>query len=122
MDIAKAYADSAQVKSWVRNYQLQGAELVVTDSYKLNKSVAHNQIHFLTWGNVKTADGKIQIEVQGKKMELLYDKNQFDAKIQSIPLTDKRLSNVWGSEIFRVTLTAKSKNTSGNYKYIINTN
>ena len=122
MDIAKAYADSAQVKSWVRNYQLQGAELVVTDSYKLNKAIAHNQIHFLTWGNVKTADGKIQIEVQGKKMELLYDKNQFDAKIQSIPLTDKRLSNVWGSEIFRVTLTAKSKNTSGNYKYIINTN
>lgn len=119
MDISKAYSDSAQVKSWVRNYKLNGNELMISDNYILDKAIAPNQIHFLTWGNVKTAGGKIQIEVQGKKMELLYDKNQFDAKIQPIPLTDKRLSNVWGSEIFRVTLTAKSKNISGNYKYII---
>ena len=44
---------------------------------------------------------------------------EFDAEIETVPLPDKRLSNVWGDEIYRLTLKAKKMEMKGKYKFRI---
>ncbi len=119
MDLAKAYSEKSEIITWKRTYQLKKDKLVVKDDYKLNKVLAHNQIHFMLWQNVELKEGRALINVKEKKMELLYDKNQFSAHVDTIPLPDVRLSKVWKNEIYRLTLTDKKSKRKGHYKYII---
>ena len=118
-DIAKAYPAEAKVKNWNRSYALDDRKLTITDSYTLNEAVAPNQVNFMTWGNVTfPSPGKIQIEVKGQKVELDYPV-QFKAELETIQLDDPRLSNVWGKEIYRITLKTNEKKETGNYKFVI---
>ncbi len=119
LNIAKAYSSKANIISWKRKYQLKKNKLIIKDNYKLKKAIAPNKIHFMLWGKVKLHNGKVKINVKKRKLELLYNKNQFNATLDTIVQTDIRLSKVWGKEIYRLTLTAKSKKREGNYKYII---
>ena len=118
-DIAAAYPAEAKVKNWVRSYKLDDRKLVVADNYTLNEVLAPNQVNFLTWGNVTfPSPGKVCIEVRGQKVELDYPV-QFKAELETVKLDDPRLSNVWGKEIYRITLKAEEKKMTGNYKFVI---
>ena len=44
---------------------------------------------------------------------------QFKAELETVKLDDPRLSNVWGKEIYRITLKAEEKKMTGNYKFVI---
>lgn len=93
--------------------------MVVADNYTLNEVLAPNQVNFLTWGNVTfPSPGKVRIEVRGQKVELDYPA-QFKAELETVKLDDPRLSNVWGKEIYRITLKAEEKKMTGNYKFVI---
>ena len=94
-DIAAAYPSEAKVKSWIRSYTLDDRKLTITDSYTLD-----------------------EIEVKGQKVELDYP-IQFKAELETIQLDDPRLSNVWGKEIYRITLKTNEKKETGNYKFVI---
>ena len=59
------------------------------------------------------------MEVQGKKARLSYDRNIFTSSVETITLTDPRLSNVWGKELYRITLEAKELSLSGHYRIVI---
>ncbi len=118
-DIATAYPAEAKVKSWVRSYKLDDRKLVVADNYTLNEVLAPNQVNFLTWGNVTfPSPGKVRIEVRGQKVELDYPA-QFKAELETIKLDDPRLSNVWGKEIYRITLKTEEKKVTGKYGFVI---
>lgn len=119
LNIAKAYPDVAQTISWQRGYQLKKDKLIITDSYQLKDANEPNQIHFMLWGKVDLEKGKVSLDVNANKMELLYNSNQFSAHIDTIPLPDTRLSKVWGEEIYRLTLKARTINKKGNYRYVI---
>ena len=107
------------MKSWIRSYTLDDRKLTITDSYTLEEAVAPNQVNFMTWGNVTfPSQGKIQIEVKGQKVELDYP-TLFKAELETIQLDDPRLSNVWGKEIYRITLKTNEKKETGNYKFVI---
>lgn len=122
LDIANAYPASAGVKSWKRSFTLNRGVLRITDHFDLTKVEKPNVIRFLTWGNVDTSTpGIITMEVNGDKVHLMYDKNLFVATKEIISLEDKRLSDVWGSEIYRVSLEAKKMILSGDYTYTIRT-
>ena len=119
-NIATAYPAEAEVESWIRSYSLQKGQLRISDSFRLTTAKQPNQINFMTWGQVNTEiPGKIQLEVKGKKAFIEYDKQQFDVKTEIIPLTDTRLSNVWGKSIYRITLTATNIYKTGNYSFTI---
>lgn len=120
LNIAGAYPPQAGINFWKRSYHLAKDQLTVTDTYNIKNATAANRIHFLSWGEINPAvPGKITINAAGKKAELLYDSKIFIADTEPIPLDDKRLSNVWGNTIYRITLTAKKINNSGTYKYVI---
>ena len=122
-NIATAYPAEAEVESWIRSYSLQKGQLRISDSFRLTTAKQPNQINFMTWGQVNTEiPGKIQLEVKGKKAVIEYDKQLFDVKTEIIPLTDTRLSNVWGKSICRITLTATNIYKTGNYSFTIKNN
>lgn len=116
-NIATAYPQEAEVDSWVRSYTLDKGKLKISDAFALKSAKQSNRINFLSWGKVDiSVPGKISIEVQGERVALLYDKTMFTPSMESIKLDDPRLSNVWGKEIFRISLLAKKLETKGNYK------
>ena len=118
-DIAAAYPEEANVKSWVRSYTLGNKQLTVTDKFDLTQATEPTQVNFLTWGKVvlKSA-GKLTIEAAGELVEIEYPK-VFDVVVEPIALDDTRLSKVWGKEIYRIVLKAKELKMKGSYKYTI---
>lgn len=119
-NIATAYPAEAAVKEWVRSYTLSSHAVKITDVFTLDKTNQANQIHFLTWGNVDISrEGEITVEVDKEKVCLTYDKQMFSPSVDTIVLEDPRLSNVWGKEIYRISLKAKKQTLSGIYSYTI---
>ncbi|WP_289004300.1 heparinase II/III family protein [uncultured Parabacteroides sp.] len=122
-NIATAYPEEAGVNKWLRSYTLGKGELKIKDTFTLNELKDFNSVNFLTWGQVDIATpGVVAIEVNGEKVNLQYDKNSFTPSLETITLDDPRLSNVWGKEIYRLSLTAKKKALSGTYVYTIKQN
>ena len=122
-NIASAYPEEAGVNKWLRSYTLGKGELKIKDTFTLNELKDFNRVNFLTWGQVDIATpGVVAIEVNGEKVNLQYDKNTFTPSLETITLDDPRLSNVWGKEIYRLSLTAKKKALSGTYVYTIKQN
>jgi hypothetical protein len=117
LDLAKAYPTEASVEKWQRTYHLEPkGGMSIQDDFKLNKTISANQINFLTWSKpTTTVPGIVTLEKDGVKLKLIYDVTQFDAAIETVSLSDKRLSNVWGDYIYRLTLTAKNKKLVGKY-------
>ncbi|MDR2682440.1 MAG: heparinase II/III-family protein [Dysgonamonadaceae bacterium] len=120
LDIARAYPAEAGIRRWTRSYQLSTNRLLIEDRWDITGPRTANQLNFITWGNVDVSQpGIVSITVKGKTYRLLYDKNTFEPVLEKIPLDDIRLSRVWGSEIVRLSLNAKSTISKGVYKIII---
>lgn len=121
-NIATAYPAEAHVKKWTRSYQLGKNALKIEDAFTLDKAGQPNQIHFLTWGKVDASvPGVVTIEVNGEKVRMAYDKHIFTPAVETIRLDDPRLSNVWGEQIYRISLNAGKQPLSGTYTYTITT-
>ena len=117
-NIAPAYPKEAQVKRWVRSYRVKGRQVRVEDAFELAQTVAPNVVNFMTWGSVDSATpGKVRIAVGNVQAELTYDARQFSLAVEPVALTDPRLSNVWGKEIYRLSFTAKSQKLKGKYAF-----
>lgn len=124
-DISTAYPEEAAVSAWTRSYTLNKnkGEVKIKDSFTLKELKEPNVVNFLTWGktDLSTA-GIVRIEIKGEKVELLYDKKLFTPSVETITLDDPRLSNVWGKEIYRLSLKAGKKTLSGSYVFTIKQN
>ncbi|MDE6172625.1 MAG: heparinase II/III-family protein, partial [Bacteroides sp.] len=118
-NIATAYPEEAEVNRWVRAYSLGEKQLTITDEFSLKSAKAPNQVNFLAWGKVDiSVPGKVTIEVQGQKVTLEYPR-ELTVGIETVELPDTRLSNVWGPEIYRITLKDKEARLTGKYKFVI---
>ncbi len=118
-DIAKAYPQDAHVKNWNRSYRLEDKKLIINDIFTIENAQSPNRINFLTWGKVDISTPcRITIEVLEQKVTLEYPA-YFEASLEKVILTDPRLSNVWGSEIYRITLIDKNLRSKGNYEFIV---
>ena len=89
----------------------------LTEQFDLVSPTAANELNFLTWGEVDTTKaGVVRITTpQGKSISLTYNAKLFTPSVEVIPQTDPRLSKVWGSEVKRLTLTAKRITAKGKY-------
>ncbi len=119
-DIALAYPKEVGVRTWVRNYELNGTTLTIEDHFELTSTLAPNALHFLVWAApIVVNEGMIRLEKEGTRLNLSYDKNLFSIAVDTLPQTDKRLSNVWGEKIYRIRLTAKKMQSKGHYRLYI---
>lgn len=120
LDISQSYPTEAGINSWIRNYKLSKKGLIIEDSFDLKNAQTANQLNFMTWGEVNISQpGIITISIKNKTYQLLYDKNSFEPLLEKIELDDTKLSNVWGDQVFRISLNAKKTGNRGTYKIII---
>lgn len=119
-DIAGAYPNEAGIKSWIRNYELSGKTLQITDQFTISGPKTPNALHFLVWAKpTLIKEGTILLEKEGTKMFLRYEPGSLQYEVDTIEQTDKRLSNVWGTQLYRIRLTAKKVTTKGRYRILI---
>ncbi len=117
LDIAGAY-DSAGVQQWNRTFTLQpnGTGMVIQDDFGLNDVRQGNQLHFMCAKEPDVSKaGVVFFPMDGERLQLQYDSQLFAAETESIALTDRRLSNVWGSQVYRLNLKALKTPTKGRY-------
>lgn len=118
-DLASAYPAEAGIRQWTRAYSLTDKQLTITDQFDLEQPQKANQVNFMTWGEVDlSVAGRITIRVEGQQVTLEYPRH-FQASIETIELPDTRLSNVWGPQIYRVSLTDTELRKSGTYKFTV---
>lgn len=119
-NIAAAYPEEAKVKKWIRSYSVKQNQVQINDAFELTETFAPNIVNFMTWGEVdQTEKGKVKIAVKGKKALLAYDANLFELSVDPVKLTDKRLSNVWGDSVYRLSFKSKKQSNKGNYNFTI---
>ena len=120
MNIANAYTKETAVVDWNRKYTLTEKSLFIEDQFELNALKSPNKIHFMTWAKPVIANnGLVILQKSGKQVNMKYDASIFDLQIEPVILSDTRLSNVWGSEIYRMVFTAKKQTLKGKYKFTI---
>lgn len=120
MDIAGAYADTSAAQSWIRSYTLKEDALIVDDVFMLKNMRVNNVINFLTWAEPDISkNGVVLFQKSGTILQLKYDSGIFDIKKETIPQTDKRLTAVWGDNLYRFSLIAKKKQLKGKYQFVI---
>lgn len=116
-NIATAYPAEADVKEWIRSYSLKGSSLIVKDQFELGALKEENVVNFLTWGDVSIHDGWVDICVDDVKVCLKFDNQKFVVKKEVVRLADKKLSGVWGDEVYRLSLKAKNKVLKDIYEF-----
>ncbi|MGB3152428.1 MAG: heparinase II/III-family protein [Maribacter sp.] len=122
LDLAGAYPEEAQVKKWQRTYRLYPTnKLLIEDKFELSETKeAANQLNFMTWGKPDiTTNGLVTVEKDGRKIQLKYNAQQFNVDVETLEVTDPRLSRVWGDKVYRLSLNAKNQKLSDNYKITI---
>lgn len=117
LDIGKAYPKSANIEYWNRSYTLAQNGLDIQDNFKIKGPKKANVIHFLVAQEPKISKGEIVLNNGQAKLQ--FDAGQFIASFDLIPQEDARLSQVWGKELYRITLTAKSIKPTGKYTFTI---
>lgn len=119
LNLADAYPETAAIKHWVRSYRLGDKGLTITDDFSLKTANEPHQINFLTWGKVDISKrGVVRIEVEGQHIALEYP-SRLTPVVETIELPDTRLSNVWGGEIYRISLNAERVEQEGKYTFVI---
>lgn len=128
LDIAKAYIDEADCKSWTREYKVADKMLTITDTYDLSARKASDVENFLVQGQVylsgeRTPDGYLVKDAefvvvnQGVAMRLTYP-SVFKVSVETVSLDDPRLTNVWGDSLRKVSLTGDAR-ASFKGKYVM---
>jgi hypothetical protein len=129
LNIAKAYPDSAGVRSWIRTVSLhRNKKVVVRDEARLDtaRSIA---LHLMTcYPAAVTARGELSIfykDADGttRPMTIRYDDTQLRAEIEQIRLssdTDQGVRANWGADaLHRISLHARTPGTKSQFQITI---
>lgn len=127
MNIAKAYPETAGVKSWNRTVKLDKAKgnIEVKDQYEMNKNPESLTQTFMTVCNTDISlPGKIIFYLPGeKKIYLDYDDRMWSISKEKMNLVtpeDQGLKHSWdGQDIWRILLSAKSPVKTNSISYRI---
>lgn len=63
--------------------------------------------------------GKVNIKVGNEQVNLTYNSSCFDFRMETVEITDPRLSVVWGTKLERLSFTAKGQSLKGKYEFAI---
>jgi hypothetical protein len=113
LDIAAAYPQQANVKSWVRTIRLQrGKDIGITENYTLEKPAKEITLTLLTPCKVSVRkEGQLLLETPGKteprtSVRVLFDGGKLTPVLEMIPIEDGRLRSVWAEQLTRILLKA----------------
>lgn len=121
LDLTQAYPKDAGIKKWDRRFTLQANGLTIRDDAELTQADSVTAFHFMSWPKpVIGNNGNIVLEKENETVTIQYDPKLLSATYETMPVTDPRLSKVWGKEVYRIVLTARDKKVKQQYKISIN--
>jgi hypothetical protein len=106
-DIAGAYPEAAQVKSWIRSYTLnRGRSFVINDKYELKSLTgAVTSSNFMTCCKAtEVKPGLIRLEGDGFTMNMTFNPRVFTPKIEYHEVKDRSLKRFWPDGVYRIRL------------------
>jgi hypothetical protein len=119
-DISGAYPQEAGCTMWHRTYKLTKKDLTITDKFTLSARTGETCEYFITQGKVYlpgeiigkyiVKKGEVVIEARDYAKEknvylcMSYPKD-LEASVEQKELDDRRLSKVWGNNLYRLKLT-----------------
>lgn len=107
LELAGAYPAEAAVKSWKRTVSSAKSGITVIEDFELTESKAPTRLMLMT-----TNRQALQ--------HISYNPNQLETAIEDVShLLDPVLQGMWGKEMYRIVLTAKSTKTKQQIKYSI---
>lgn len=123
LDLADAYPAEAGLRSWERSVALvrgSGQRVEVGDAWRLAKAPGSLALHLLLGGAVRQAgEGRATVTPpQGRGLELTWDAALFDARTETVPLSDPVFTRVWGPEVYRLVLTARTPAAEGSHRLV----
>lgn len=111
LDIAGAYPPGAGVNKWIRTIRLnRGLEILVSDTFDLNKEAQTIELALMTVCNV-TSDTNGQVTLNnsaGVILHVFFDAEKLNAKLEEVAIEDKGLKSVWGDHITRILMRMNS--------------
>ncbi len=117
LDIAKAYPEAADVKSWQRTVTLKGTEVEVTEKYTLGTYKAPSRLMFMT---TVMPDVSKAGTVRLGKNTITYDAACLSVTVEDkSALLDPLLTGLWGNRLYRIVMELRGKATTGKVTYRI---
>lgn len=117
LDIAKAYPEAADVKSWQRTVTLKGTEVEVTEKYTLGTYKAPSRLMLMT---TVMPDVSKAGTVRLGKNTITYDAARLSVTVEDkSALLDPLLTGLWGNRLYRIVMELRGKATAGKVTYRI---
>lgn len=117
LDIAKAYPEAADVKSWQRMVTLKGTEVEVTEKYNLGTYKAPSRLMLMT---TVMPDVSKAGTVRLGKNTITYDAARLSVTVEDkSALLDPLLTGLWGNRLYRIVMELRGKATAGKVTYRI---
>ncbi len=117
LDIAKAYPEAADVKSWQRTVTLKGTEVEVTEKYNLGTYKAPSRLMLMT---TVMPDVSKAGTVRLGKNTITYDAACLSVTVEDkSALLDPLLTGLWGNRLYRIVMELRGKATTGKVTYRI---
>lgn len=106
-EIAGAYPERANVKSWIRTYTLnRGKSFVISDKYELRQVTGSGtSANLITCCKVtKVSPGVLRFEGDGFALNMTYNPRVVTPGIEFIEVTDRSLRRYWPDGVTRIKL------------------
>jgi hypothetical protein len=117
MDLAQAYPRQADIASWVRTIRLdRGKSVTVSDDFRLRQPSTKIATHLMTTCDVHLlGEGQLRLvdDHESTDLRVRYAPPQLRVEVESMPLQDGKLAEMWGAQLRRITLHARSPLTQG---------
>lgn len=122
LDIAGAYPEAAAVNRFTRTYHLdRQGPLTITDDYELSEAREPIVWNFmLLLAPEIPADGQVRLSnPQGDSALLSFEADHYAVTHERIALEDPQLKRIWGDQVYRLQLTAKSSEIAARHEFIL---
>jgi len=117
MDISGSYHPDSKAERWTRRYRLTRPDkIVIEDEFVLTESVAPNQLNLMTPSlpDISQA-GKVRLQTGNETITLSYKSAEFDVRVEKLAILDRKLRDVWGDRLYRISFDARKLEAKGRY-------
>lgn len=123
MEIQGAYPAFAYTSFWERQLTMdrRSGKMMIQDTWEQERQLKRNQWHFMLAYEPEIVDKNTIRLSNGKDFIYLQHSRHFFPEIERIELDDPRLMSVWGTSVWRLTLTTGRKGLRGKETFTLQT-
>ncbi|NLY10998.1 MAG: heparinase [Firmicutes bacterium] len=123
LDISKAYPAEAQIVYWHRRFFFERSKepyIKILDSFQLTGEPVEICLSLMTPCSVELSlPGKMLFKTSDQVvLSMEYQEEILSPRIETLLISDERLTPIWGNKLYRILLTTSSKINSGTWELI----